>query len=305
MTDAAGVAEIDLYPSRQEAEPRLFERQDPVLYGGESDGPLEALHLRLYQQRGYLHFEGFFQPSEIEHIVSEINRLRNSEELEGQPSVITEPSSDEVRSIFEVHERGDVLASFCRHPRLVAIARQLLGSDVYFHQSRLNYKPGFSGKEFYWHSDFETWHVEDGMPRMRAVSCSVSLTDNDHFNGPLMLIPHSHNTFVACVGETPEDHYQQSLKKQEYGVPDETTLSRMVEECGIEAATGPAGSVTFFECNVMHGSNSNITPRPRSNLFMVFNSTENTLVDPFGGRPPRPQFIANRKHQAPIEEVSS
>ena len=55
----------------------------------------------------------------------------------------------------------------------MTIAEQILGSQVYIHQSRVNLKPGFKGKEFYWHSDFETWHIEDGMPRMRALSCSI------------------------------------------------------------------------------------------------------------------------------------
>jgi ectoine hydroxylase len=107
-----------------------------------------------------------------------------------------------------------------RDPRILAKAREILGGDVYIHQSRINYKPGFRGKEFYWHSDFETWHVEDGMPRMRAVSCSIALTPNYEFNGPLMLVPGSHRYFLSCVGETPEEHYKESLKKQEIGVPD-------------------------------------------------------------------------------------
>src|SRR3546814_1749367 len=100
---------------------------------------------------------------------------------------------------------------------------QLLGDEVYISQSRLNYKPGFRAKEFYWHSDFETWHVEDGMPRMRALSISVTLTDNLETNGPLMVMPGSHRTFVACVGATPEDHYKSSLKRQDYGRSEEHT----------------------------------------------------------------------------------
>ena len=88
------------------------------------------------------------------------------------------------------------------------MAEQLLGSRVYVHQSRINYKSGFDGKEFYWHSDFETWHAEDGLPRMRAVSASIALSDNTPLNGPLMLIPGSHRHFVACIGETPDDHYK-------------------------------------------------------------------------------------------------
>src|SRR3546814_6672767 len=92
--------------------------------------------------------------------------------------------------------------------------RSLLDSDVYVHQSRINLKPGFRGKEFYWHSDFETWHTEDGMPSMRAVSCSVLLTPNHSWNGPLLTIAGSHKWFVSCVGETPANHHEVSLRRQ-------------------------------------------------------------------------------------------
>src|SRR3546814_20428019 len=111
--------------------------------------------------------------------------------------------------------------------RLAGVARQLLGDEVYISQSRLNYKPGFRAKEFYWHSDFETWHVEDGMPRMRALSISVTLTDNLETNGPLMVMPGPHRTFVACVGAPPADHYKSSLKRQHYVVPDDKSLTRL------------------------------------------------------------------------------
>jgi ectoine hydroxylase len=182
-----------------------------------------------------------------------------------------------------------------RDARVLDVARQILDSEVYVHQSRVNLKPGFRGKEFYWHSDFETWHVEDGMPRMRALSVSIALTQNYPFNGPLMLIPGSHKTYVSCVGETPKDHYRQSLKKQEYGVPDKESLQRLADHGGIVAPTGAAGSAVFFDCNLMHGSNSNISPYPRSNVFFVYNSMENTLGEPLHGLKPRPEYIAARE----------
>jgi ectoine hydroxylase len=50
----------------------------------------------------------------------------------------------------------------------------------------------------------------------------------------------------------------------------------------------------MFDCNCMHGSNGNITPWPRSNIFVVFNSVENTTVDPFSAPGRRPPFIASR-----------
>ena len=44
---------------------------------------------------------------------------------------------------------------------------------------------------------------------------------------------------------------------------------------------GPAGSVVFFDCNTMHGSNGNITPSARSNLFYVYNHVDNAVKSRF------------------------
>jgi ectoine hydroxylase len=49
----------------------------------------------------------------------------------------------------------------------------------------------------------------------------------------------------------------------------------------------------------MHGSNGNITPFARTNVFLVFNSVENVLEAPFSGQPARPEHIASR-HVAPL-----
>lgn len=192
--------------------------------------------------------------------------------------------------------RNEVFKSLvCSDSRIVEPVRQLLGSDVYIHQSRVNFKPAFDGKEFFWHSDFETWHIEDGMPRMRAISVAISLTETNEFNGPLMVVPRSHLKYVRCVGATPKDHYNESLRKQEYGVPSREALERLVGEAGIQAPKGPPGSTVFFDCNLMHGSAGNLSPFPRVGLFIVYNSVENGLVEPFGGLPPRPVFLAERE----------
>ena len=304
MTTATETATAppDLYPSRLEPEPSIAERRDPILWG-DPDGALSWYQRRSYEAAGFLTLPGRFSGQELAHLKEEAARLRNLDELRGREEVITEPTSKEIRSIFNLHRLSGVFGGLVRDRRLLGAARDLLGGEVYIFQSRINYKPGFSGKEFYWHSDFETWHVEDGMPRMRAVSCSLSLTDNYEFNGPLLLIPGSHQYFVSCVGATPEGHYKQSLRKQEYGVPDEASLARLAAQGGIVSVTGAAGSATFFECNILHGSSSNITPYPRTNLFIVYNSVENRLVEPFGGLEPRPDFIANRRDDAPLEPV--
>lgn len=290
----------DRYPSRFAAQGAIHARLDPVVYLQTSQGCLGSDELEFYQKNGYLHFDDLLEAADVQQCLQELDLLRANDAIKDSDEAVIEPGSRELRSIFAVHRSSAVLQHLTHHPKLVAIAEQLLGSRVYIHQSRINYKGGFRGKEFYWHSDFETWHVEDGVPAMRMVSCSIALTPNTAHNGPLMIVPGSHQYYVSCVGATPENHYKASLKQQDIGVPDDASLTQLVKEFGIIAPTGPAGAVTFFDCNVMHGSNSNITPLARSNVFMVFNSVHNTPAAPFCGLAPRPNFIAEREDFTPV-----
>jgi ectoine hydroxylase len=292
---------IDTYPTRKMREPTFIFRRDPVVYGTPADGPIDAPTLAGFDKNGSLTIDRLLEPEEVERYRAEMRRLSADPALAGDGRLIVEKGSGEVRSIFEVHRISEIFAGLARDPRVVGRARQILGSDVYIHQSRVNYKPGFRGEDFFWHSDFETWHAEDGMPRMRAVSISIALTDNFVHNGGLMIMPGAHRTFVCCLGRTPRDHYKGSLRGQEIGTPDLDSLTMLADKHGIELFTGPAGSAAMFDCNCMHGSNGNITPFPRSNVFIVFNSVENTCVKPFAASARRPSFIAARDF-APVHD---
>ncbi|MDO9524133.1 MAG: phytanoyl-CoA dioxygenase family protein, partial [Gemmobacter sp.] len=120
-------------------------------------------------------------------------------------------------------------------------------------------------------------------------------------NGPLMLIPGSHKTFVACAGETPEKNHESSLKKQEVGVPSQDSLTKMAQTHGIDYAAGSAGTVILFDSNTLHGSNGNITPSARSNAFFVYNAWSNRVQAPFAAKAPRPAFLSELDPKAPIK----
>ena len=148
--------------------------------------------------------------------------MRQDPAVAGSGKTIKEPDSGAIRSVFAIHKDNELFARVAADERTAGIARFILGGDLYVHQSRMNFKPGFTGKEFYWHSDFETWHIEDGMPRMRCLSCSILLTDNEPHNGPLMLMPGSHKHYVRCVGATPENHYEKSCASRRSASPTRT-----------------------------------------------------------------------------------
>ncbi|MFD2646264.1 ectoine hydroxylase [Devosia albogilva] len=301
MTQSAiDISSQDDYPTRLPEE-QWQERKDPVVWGKWTpEAPLTRAETHQFDKDGFLILKGVFSATEVAALQAESARMRSGETQLAAENVITEPGSDEVRTVFRLDEQSTLFDRLARDKRIAGRVSYLLDDEVYLHQSRLNYKPGFTGKEFYWHSDFETWHAEDGMPRMRAISASVLLTDNDALNGPLMLMPGSHKTFVACAGETPDDNHKTSLKKQEIGVPSHDSLTRMAETFGIDYAAGRAGTVILFDCNTLHGSNGNITPFPRSNAFFVYNAWSNRVVAPFAAKAPRPAFLSSRNPQGPI-----
>lgn len=290
---SAATATTDLYPTRSGETTEILPRRGPIVFGSPEDGPLEAADLKHFEETGYLTIDQLITSEELTLFTDELQRLSRDPEVKADERTVVEAESDEVRSIFDIHRTNEIFRKIANDPRLVDRARQILGSDVYIHQSRINYKPGFVGKEFSWHSDFETWHAEDGMPTPRAVSLSLSLTDNYSFNGPLMIMPGSHKRYISCVGGTPEDNYRKSLIMQGAGTPDRQTLSDFADEYGIDVLEGAAGGAIMFDSNCMHASNGNVTPFSRSNIFIVYNSVENACVEPFAAPKPRPEFVGS------------
>lgn len=294
---------LDPYPTRFVDVPMILPRIDPVIWARKlpAGHPFTRHDVDRFERDGFLFVPGFFGEHAVRRFREELDRVSAFCAEHYPDEAFMEPEAQALRSLFRVQRFSEVFADVACDPRIVDFVRALLDDDVYLHQTRVNYKPAFQGKEFFWHSDFETWHAEDGMPAMRAISASIVLTPNNEFNGPLMLLPGSHRHFVSCVGETPEGHYRRSLVRQEIGVPDARSLRWLVDRSdGIRMPTGPAGSLLLFDCNTMHGSNSNISPFSRSNLFFVYNAVSNRMVAPFAASAPRPEFLAARERIVPI-----
>ncbi|KAL6050841.1 Ectoine dioxygenase [Balamuthia mandrillaris] len=299
-------ARVDLYPSRMVQEPHIIPRKDPVLWGTEKKaGPLTREQLEFYRDNGFLVLNGIFSSAEVAFLSEELtttkknleSKIKGDVRIDSKTKVVSEPGTNVLRSIFEVHKfKGSALGDVCKDSRLVERARQILDDDLYVHQSRVNFQPSFTGTGFSWHSDFETWHTEDGMPKMRALSCVILLARNIPQNGALMVIPSSHKHFVACVGETEKNNWEKSLKQQQYlGTPDRSIVRQLADKNGITYCQAEAGSIIMFDCNLLHGSHTNISPWDRMNIFMVFNALSNKLGAPFASPCVRPEHIATRE----------
>jgi ectoine hydroxylase len=157
------------------------------------------------------------------------------------------------------------------------------------HQFKINAKAAFDGAVWQWHQDYATWHADDDMPDCKAMNIALFLADANEFNGPLMFIPGSHKRGRLAAG------HDLTTTSYPLWTCDNDTITKLVEEGGIVAPKGPAGSVLMFHGCLVHASGSNLTPWSRWIVYLSLNRCDNAIR-----RFKRPHWIANRDF-TPIE----
>jgi ectoine hydroxylase len=238
-----------------------------------------------FDREGYLFFPGLFSRDEISVLIDAVPELYSRREAYN----VREKDSDAVRTNFAAHLYSEPFARLARHPRMVEPVEDLFGEAVYMHQFKINGKMAFAGDVWQWHQDYGTWKNDDLMPTERAMNVAIFLDDVNEFNGPLMFIPRSHR-----LGRLEAGHDVTTTSYPLWTI-DNDTIRRLVEEGGIVAPKGPAGSMLLFHGNLVHASGSNMTPWSRWILYLSLNRCDNAIR-----RFKRPTWIANRDF-TPIE----
>jgi ectoine hydroxylase len=249
---------------------------------------LDASQIAEFEEEGYLLLPDLFSPEEVALLTGEMPAIFGQKRDE----VVLEKASGAPRSAFYLQTWNPVYAMVARHPRLIEPAMQLLGSDkLYMHQFKINAKAAFEGEVWQWHQDYATWYQDDEMPAPRAMNFALFLAEANEFNGPLMFIPRSHRQ-----GRLGASH-DVTTTSYPLWTTDNVTITRLVEEGGIVAPKGAAGSVLLFHGNLVHASGSNLTPWPRWILYLSLNRCDNAIR-----RFKRPTWIANHDF-TPIEPL--
>ncbi len=155
------------------------------------------------------------------------------------------------------------------------------------HQYKINAKAAFDGDVWQWHQDYGTWARDDLMPEPRAMNIAVFLDDVSEFNGPLMFIPKSHQGGTLDAGH--------DLETTSYPLwtLDSETVTRLVNQGGMVAPKGKAGSMLLFHCNLVHASPGNISPWDRTIVYLSLCHVDNHIR-----RFKRPEWIAHRDFAA-------
>ncbi len=236
-----------------------------------------------FHQRGYVFLPEVFTSDEVAVLTDELEGIFSQD----RPENVREKNGKAVRTTFAAHTFNEAFARLGRHPRLIDPVMQLLDGPVYMHQYKINAKAAFDGDVWQWHQDYGTWARDDLMPEPRAMNIALFLDDVNEFNGPLMFIPGSHKAGKLDAGH--------DLETTSYPLwtLDNETVARLVDEGGMVAPTGKAGSVLLFHCNLVHCSPANLSPWNRTIVYLSLCHIDNHIR-----RFKRPEWIAHRDFSA-------
>ena len=247
---------------------------------------LNPQQLSDFDTQGYLFLPSCFSDEEMDVLRREAEAIYRTEREE-----VWREKTGAPRTAFAAHTYNEAFRILGAHPRLIEPLEQLFGEKLYMHQYKINAKAPFDGELWQWHQDYGTWARDDGMPEPRAMNIAVFLDEVMAVNGPLMFIPKSHKRGTLEAGhDTVTTSYP-------LWTLDNATVTKLVEEGGIVAPTGPPGSVVMFHGNLAHASPPNMTPYPRKIVYLTLCAVSNHIT-----KFTRAEFIAHRDF-TPIEPV--
>ena len=161
-----------------------------------------------------------------------------------------------LRRLTSPNDYDDTYWAYASSEAITEILSDLIGPDIKFHHSKLNFKWAGGGEEVKWHQDISFW------PHTNYTPCTVGLylEDCNDDQGPLGIIAGSHkgplfnqynkdNQWIGCLSD--EDVMQLDKSRETY-------------------LPGPAGSITIHNCRTVHGSKINRTDRPRPLLLNAY-----------------------------------
>jgi ectoine hydroxylase-related dioxygenase (phytanoyl-CoA dioxygenase family) len=166
------------------------------------------------------------------------------------------PDSPRLRRLNSPVELHEAYRAFSMKGLLVDLAEDLLGPNVKFHHSKLNFKWSDGGEEVKWHQDIQFWPHSNYSP----LTIGVYLEDVDDEMGPMGIVPGSHEGELFDLYNDQEE-WTGAIKDREL---DRAHLEKAVY------LKGPKGSVTVHNCRMVHGSMPNTSTRCRPLLLQTY-----------------------------------
>jgi len=171
------------------------------------------------------------------------------------------PDAPRLRRVSNPVEHHPVFWEYCTKSPLGDIVADLVGPDVKFHHSKLNYKWAQGGEEVKWHYDISFWPHTNYSP----LTVGTYIYDCGPDNGPLMVLPRSHELEPMLSQFDHQGRWTGCLRDEDVAKLDLSKAATL---------TGPAGSLTIHNCRTLHASPKNLSDTGRPLLLFTLTSAD-------------------------------
>ena len=223
--------------------------------GSEGTKVLETEDVKRYERDGFIVLENLIDSSWIDRLRSAMNEFVDQSRSLTESNLLFDletghsPEHPRLRRLVSPADLHDTFWEFVSQSVLVDVVEDLIGPDIKFHHSKLNFKEPGGGEEVKWHQDIPFWPHTNYTP----LTIGVFLSDVEENMGNVGFVPGSHlkeiydqydgEDWAGCLGDIDVERAQ---------------VGRAIYP------TGRAGSITVHNCRTVHGSapNSSSVGRP-------------------------------------------
>jgi ectoine hydroxylase-related dioxygenase (phytanoyl-CoA dioxygenase family) len=161
-----------------------------------------------------------------------------------------------LRRLSSPNDHHETYWAYASQSNIADVVADLVGPDVKFHHSKLNFKWARGGDEVKWHQDIGFWPHTNYSP----LTVGTYIYDCGPDQGPLGVIEGSHDGPL---------HDQYNAKGEWVGCLSDADAAR-IDPAKMVYLEGPAGSITIHNCRTIHGSKPNRSDLGRPLLLNVY-----------------------------------
>ena len=170
-----------------------------------------------------------------------------------------------LRRLKRPDERHEVYWNFAKG-MMADVAADLVGPNVLFHHSKLNFKWFDESDTVKWHQDIQFFPHTN----YNVLTIGCYLADTDMSNGPLAVLPDSHDEPLYDQYDA-DGNWTGMLSGEDAAGVDMSKVAYL---------TGPAGSITIHNARTLHYSPSSKSALPRPLLLNVYSSADAKAYTP-------------------------
>ena len=215
-----------------------------------------------YFEYGYLLLEGMISDTWIASlraattgVINESRKISKSDETwDLEPGHSKE--HPRLRRLSSPNDHHPVYWEYASQSVVPDIVSDLVGPNVKFHHSKINFKWADGGEEVKWHQDIGFW------PHTNYGPCTVGtyIYNCGMEQGPVGMIPGSHNG--ELFDQYSDDGEWIGCLRQNDAENLDTSKAVYLD--------GPAGSLTIHNCRMIHGSKPNNSDVVRRLLLNIY-----------------------------------